>query len=105
MTDDAGNVTTVQFTIDTTPPIVSGVLDGAQYNSDVSPTFNEGTATLNGVNYSSGTIITLDGHYILVITDHAGNTTTVTFTVDRIAPTGTLVINQGYAEYDKLGCK
>ncbi|OCA88012.1 hypothetical protein A8F94_09300 [Bacillus sp. FJAT-27225] len=86
VTDAAGNVTTVMFTIDKTAPVVSGVVNNQTYRVDVTPTFNEGTATLNGNTFLSGTPISAAGTYKLVVRDVAGNETTVTFTIDKTAP-------------------
>ncbi|MEG0473331.1 MAG: S-layer homology domain-containing protein, partial [Solibacillus sp.] len=103
VTDAAGNVTTVTFTIDTavppdkTAPIVTGVTDGGIYKSKVTIGFNEGTATLNGATLAIDTEIDQDGDYELVVTDAAGNLTKVLFIIDRTAPTGTIVINSGSA--------
>jgi hypothetical protein len=57
VTDLANNVTTINFTIDTTPPLVTGVEDGEYYNTSVSASFTDATATLNGSVYTSGTLI------------------------------------------------
>ncbi|WP_197480015.1 carbohydrate binding domain-containing protein [Paenibacillus swuensis] len=77
-----GNVTkTVKFTLDFKPPILTGVLEGNMYKKSVAPTFSEGTALLDGVAYASGTPIQTDGLHRLVLTDAAGNATTVNFTV------------------------
>src|SRR5690606_21840967 len=84
--DEAGNQTTVIFTIDKTAPVVEGVTDRASYNSDVTVTFNEGTATLNGEPFTSGETVTDDGNYRLIVTDEAGNQTVVDFTVERMVP-------------------
>ncbi len=92
LTDAAGNETTREFTIDRTPVTVNGVADGLTKDV-VTPTFTEGTATLNGKPYTSGIPITADGAYALVVTDQAGNTTTHTFTIDRTAPLVTGVTN------------
>src|SRR5690606_31687857 len=73
VTDAAGNMTVVAFTIDKTVPEVDGVEDGGFYNADVTVSFNEGTATLNGEAFTSGTVITEEGEYTLVVTDAAGN--------------------------------
>lgn len=86
VTDEAGNVTTIEFTIDKTAPTVSGVTDGSSYNTDQSMTFNEGTATMNGDPFVSGTSVSAEGHYTLVVTDAAGNVTTVFFTIDKTNP-------------------
>lgn len=86
VTDAAGNQTTVTFTIDQTRPIVSGAEDGVFYNSDVTVTFNEGEAVLNGKAYLSGTAITAEDEYELTVTDAAGNTTRMNFTIDKTVP-------------------
>ncbi len=90
--DDAGNMTTVSFTIDKTPPAVGGVTNNGKYNIDVAGTFTEGTATLSknseaAAPYLSSAPITEEGSYVLVVTDTAGNSNTVSFTIDRTAPT------------------
>ncbi|WP_409179219.1 Ig-like domain-containing protein [Brevibacillus fortis] len=95
--DGAGNQFTTSDTIvlDKTPPVVTGVANGSFYTADVTPVFDDGTATLNGAPFASGTKVSVEGKYTLIVTDTAGNTTTVTFTLDKTAPTGTLVINNG----------
>lgn len=95
--DEAGNVGTFSDTIvlDTTKPVITGVVEGESYDSDVTITFTEGTATLNGQPYISGTPVTEEGSYTLVVTDEAGNTTTITFTVDKTKPMGTFTIAGG----------
>ncbi|KGR76422.1 S-layer homology domain-containing protein, partial [Ureibacillus manganicus] len=90
VTDEAGNVTIVQFTIDKTEPIITNVEEGKHYQS-VAPEFNEGTAILTkdggtGTDFISGTEITENGQYTLEVTDAAGNKTSVQFTVDNQAP-------------------
>ncbi|MFJ7952517.1 S-layer homology domain-containing protein [Lysinibacillus sp. NPDC096418] len=96
VTDPAGNSSTVSFKIDTVSPSVSGVTNGGIYNTNKTITFNEGTATLNGAAFSSGAQVTLDGVFTLVVTDAAGNITTVNFEIDKVAPTVTGVVNNGY---------
>jgi hypothetical protein len=86
VTDDVGNVTTVNFTIDKTPPVVNGVEEGIYYNTDRTITFMEGTATLNTNPFTSGQTVTSDGSYTLVVTDLAGNVTTIIFVVDKVPP-------------------
>src|SRR5690606_31241183 len=56
------------------------------YNKDVTVTFNEGTATLNDAPYVSGTPITEEGKYELVVSDAAGNETVINFIIDKTAP-------------------
>ncbi|WP_161568961.1 hypothetical protein, partial [Exiguobacterium sp. SH0S2] len=71
--DSFGHYANISFTIDKTAPQVSGIQTGKAYKQATYPIFTEGTATLNGVNYMSGTKIDQEGEYILVITDQAGN--------------------------------
>ncbi|WP_166542073.1 S-layer homology domain-containing protein [Paenibacillus lutrae] len=94
VTDAAGNATTVKFEIDNVGPAVTGVTEGGVYKS-VTPVFTEGTAELNGAAYISGTEIDQDGAYTLVVTDAAGNATTIPFQIDATAPTGTVIIQAG----------
>ncbi|MDR6998880.1 lamin tail domain-containing protein [Neobacillus niacini] len=84
--DQYGNATTVIFTIDQTAPKVTGAADNGLYNQDVLITFNEGTATLNGEDFESGTKVSKEGTYTLEVKDGAGNGTTVHFTIDKTAP-------------------
>jgi uncharacterized lipoprotein NlpE involved in copper resistance len=102
VTDAAGNVTTVSFSIDKTLPAVSGVTDGAFYKANVQPAFSDNrtgvSAKLNGNNYSSGSSITAEGIYSLVVTDAYGNQVTVAFTIDKTPPSGSIMINNGDAE-------
>ncbi|MFC5452109.1 autotransporter outer membrane beta-barrel domain-containing protein [Paenibacillus aestuarii] len=84
-TDAAGNVgsvTAVVNNIDKTAPVISGVVNGQTYTAAVAPTFNEGTATLNGQPFVSGTTISTNGSYTLSVIDEAGNATSVQFTVN-----------------------
>lgn len=83
---DANSIKWLNVIVDNTAPIISGVSNGVVYNTSVTPTFNEGTATLNGSPFLSGTEISADGTYTLIVTDAAGNSTTVNFVVDQFAP-------------------
>ena len=107
LTDRAGNSSTYTFTIDKTAPV--GVLydslnqsysNNCIVNKTLNFTWTESnlTAKLNGVSYTSGTSITVEGTHTIVLTDRAGNSSTYTFTIDKTAPTGTLsgVSNGGY---------
>lgn len=69
---------------DVTAPVVSGVERGGIYRNEVIPTFNEGTATLNGIEFISGQAISEDGDYTLIVTDNAGNITTITFRIEKV---------------------
>jgi hypothetical protein len=94
VTDDAGNHVNLTFVIDKTTPDVTGVADGAYYDADQTVKFNEGTATLNGKAFSSGTVVGLEGEYYLLVTDAVGNKAYVNFTIDKSAPDVTGVSNQ-----------
>jgi len=100
-TDETGNTGTdeVTVTVDNTAPVIviTGVADGAFYNAAVTPiidviesNLSTTEATLNGSPFTSGTEISADGSYTLVVTatDLAGDLTTetVNFTIDATAP-------------------
>jgi hypothetical protein len=104
-TDKAGNQTTASgtFTIDKTPPVVTlgGFTNGEYTNQNVTPTFTATdlhlatvVATLNGQPFASGTTVTAQGTYTLLVvaTDLASNQTTAsgTFTIDTTPPVVTL---------------
>lgn len=74
-------VKTVHFTIDKTPPVISGVTEGAAYNSNVTIHFDEGTALLNGAPFPNGGTVSGEGQHRLEVTDAAGNKSTVNFTL------------------------
>ena len=89
--DLAGNTLEVEYSvanIDKKSPTVTGVRDG-KYYKEATPVIedeNLESVKLNGIDFRSGKTIKLNGNYTLVATDKAGNTTTVTFTVDSIKP-------------------
>src|SRR5690606_22342987 len=83
VTDAASNADTVSFVIDKTVPVVTGVENGGFYNEGLTVTFNEGTATLNGEPFTSGTVVTGEDAYTLIVTDVAGNSDTVRFVIDK----------------------
>ena len=66
---------------DNVNPVVFTLTEGDTYNTGVEVIFNEGNATLNGNAFESGQQILLPGNYQLIVTDAAGNRTTVNFTV------------------------
>lgn len=47
---------------------ITGVEDGGLYNTNVTPQFNTGSATLNGSPIISGTQVTAEGSYTLTVT-------------------------------------
>ncbi|MFJ7406768.1 MULTISPECIES: S-layer homology domain-containing protein [unclassified Lysinibacillus] len=87
--DSAGNISNAfsnTIGLDTTPPFITGVTNGGMYNTDVTISFNEGTATLNGSSFKSGSTVTSIGSYTLVVTDSVGNTSTISFEIDKTLP-------------------
>ncbi|SFB19686.1 MULTISPECIES: Ig-like domain-containing protein [unclassified Bacillus (in: firmicutes)] len=100
VTDEAGNSVTVKFTIDKVSPIVTGIENDGVYNKDVTVSFNEGKATLNGDPFESGIVLSAEGVYFLVVTDEAGNKTTVKFTIDKTAPKVSGIVNNAYYNKD-----
>ena len=85
-TDAAGNTITLVFTIDKTAPVVSGVTANVLYTTNPTITYNEGSATLNGSAFTSGSTVSTDASYVLIVTDEAGNSTTINFILDKTAP-------------------
>ena len=97
LSDEAGNITTYNFTIDRTPPVgvLSGVVDGGGTQGDVSFTWEDSeyatatlirTGTLNNEVYEKGANIHEEGNYKLRLTDRAKNFTEYSFVIDRTAP-------------------
>ncbi len=96
VTDDAGNRTSVNFTIDKTPPIVMDVTENSYYNTNRTITFDEGSATLNGTAFTSGSIVSNEGTYQLIVTDFALNVTTINFFIDKTVPVVSGIANNTY---------
>lgn len=74
----------------------SGIIitNGGYYNTGVRIAFtwlNISWALLNSTPYTNNALITWDGSYTFVLEDNEGNTTGITFTIDKIKPvfTGT----------------
>jgi bacillolysin len=87
----ANNFGSKAIRIDTTDPVISGVEDGKTYNTDLAPTFNEGTATLNDEPFTSGQTISQEGDYLLVVTDDVGNSTSVSFILEKVSASVTSI--------------
>lgn len=86
--DNAGNVAYDTFIIDKTPPVISGVVNGGIYNSDVMVScFDNATgikyASLNGTAFTPGSTITGGGSYTLEVADYGDNKTTVSFEINK----------------------
>ncbi|MCK4665705.1 hypothetical protein KAU33_03100, partial [Candidatus Dependentiae bacterium] len=90
--------------IDNTPPgiVISGVQDCGIYNIDVIPeitvfdVFIESLSiTLNGMNFNSGTVISAEGNYSLIVSasDKAGNNSnaSVQFLIDKTPSLSSIV--------------
>ncbi len=75
-----------EFSIDNSFPVIGWVTGNTYYNTSVTPYFILGTGRLNGKIFISGTPITEDGDYNLIVTSPVGNATTVNFGIDRSAP-------------------
>lgn len=99
--DKAGNITAVNFTVDTEAPTVE--IDGEEYKDTVEDTlyYNKAitpvitdqsleTVILNNEEYVLGTEISEDGTYTLTATDSYGRTTTMTIVIDKTLPVITL---------------
>ncbi|PYI52154.1 tail fiber protein [Paenibacillus flagellatus] len=67
--------------VDRTPPVVTGVSDGAMYADSRIIVFDEGTATLDGSPFASGSTVSSEGAHTLVVADAAGNSVTVRFAI------------------------
>ncbi len=75
------------------------VTSGGIYNTWVSIYFtwlNISGATLNGTSYINSNIVTIDGTYVFLLTDNAGNSTGTTFTIDITNPTFGWATSGGY---------
>lgn len=98
VTDIVGNTANALIIVnasdDVTPPAVVGVEDGTTYTAPVTPTFDEGTATLNGAPFTSGTHVADSGTYELVVTDAAGNETRVSFTVELVLEVTSVTVSE-----------
>lgn len=102
----------VQVTgIDTTKPTISGVKNGKIYKKAVTIKYADKngsgvkSAKLNKKSTKSGTKISKDGVYTLVVTDKAGNSNTVKFTVDKTKPTANVKANKTYKKGKKITFK
>ena len=76
---------TFEIIKDATAPKVKGVKNGASYTGSVKIKFSDANgikkATLNGKKIKSGATAKTKGSNTLIVTDKAGNKTTVTFTI------------------------
>lgn len=94
ITDKAGNVTYLSsngLVFDAIPPVISGVTNGETYNEPQVITVTDAmsgikSVTINGTEVTpAGNIVSLEtaeNPQTIIATDHAGNTTTVTVTIE-----------------------
>jgi uncharacterized repeat protein (TIGR02543 family) len=93
-------VTTVYITVEEPEPapIISGVVDGGTYSTPIVITYTNGTGTLDGVPFISGSIASDVGQHTLVITTPLGDNTTISFTINPLVSfdynDGTMVSSQ-----------
>lgn len=88
-TDESNNVTIVTVTItniDRIPPVVTGVETVCSYRNARTIEFSDATAKLNEEAFFSGSTVSLEGTYTLIVTDEAGNSTIIAFKIDKTAP-------------------
>ena len=108
VTDLSGNKTEISFIIDKTFPVITidnveykdDVLNPISYTTSVTPIIREeniDTITLNSIDYISGTEITKEGRYTLIVTDLAGNTVTVNFEITY--PIGSIIVDGNIINY------
>lgn len=96
--DAAGNqAEEVTITInvrDNISPIVRGIENNqiVDRKSQVTITFSDGSAKLNGREFESGTTITISNTYRLVVTDDAGNNTVVNFEIQDFSTELVLIL-------------
>lgn len=114
--DKAGHKTEVWVAIDKTAPVITGVENGKYYKKNVKVTIEDkflvkvlvngveqtGIVT-TGTNNEGRTLVkkfTEEGVYTIVATDKVGNSTTVTFTIDKTKPVISGVENNKYYNSD-----
>lgn len=88
VTNQSGKSVTIQFALYKAAPIVTGVSTGGVYQSAKVIHFDHGTATLNDKPFSNGDTVSAAGIYKLVVTDKAGNRTTIDFTMEQTSLQG-----------------
>ncbi|MCT4593256.1 MAG: DUF5011 domain-containing protein [Anaeromicrobium sp.] len=84
--DRVGNVSepsSAVIIVDNTPPTVEGVEDEKTYKEYRTIKFSDGTAKLNDIPFTKGHVVGANGAYKLVVTDAAGNITTIEFIIDN----------------------
>lgn len=106
----AGNETgsslseTVTLSVYEPAPVITGVTDGGRYNEAKTIAFTGGSATLNGSPFTSGTTVSDEGDYTLVVSQLSGSATaTAHFVIDKTPPVVSGVAEGGvYREARKI---
>ncbi|KOP64736.1 hypothetical protein AMS62_05290 [Bacillus sp. FJAT-18019] len=80
------DITLVTINVAEPQPKIIGVTDGGIYNHPVTPVYVHGTGTLDGQPFASGTTISMDGRYQLVVESPRGKKATANFEIDQTAP-------------------
>ena|GEM_PF-1278415 len=83
VTDQASNRTIIAFTVRLKNPVVRGVADGGLYSASKVISFDQGTATLDGVPFASGGTVSAEGTHTLIVTGKDGKKTTIVFTIKK----------------------
>lgn len=95
LTSMYNNISTYTFTIDKTAPIleIDGINEDGFATKNLYATWSETqiTCSLNDKPYSKGTIIKDDDSYTIILTDRAGNSTKVSFILDKSVPLVSLI--------------
>ena len=88
--DISGNTTKLYFEISYEKPegILDGVENGGITNKKVNLSWNDSSyyATINGLEYISGSRISEDNNYSIILYNKFGNSNTYTFTIDTFKP-------------------
>jgi uncharacterized repeat protein (TIGR02543 family) len=83
----SSDVTTVYVTVEESAPVeepipvISGVVDGGTYSSPTVISYTNGTGTLDGLPFTSGSTVSGVGSHTFVVTTPLGATTIISFTV------------------------
>lgn len=97
----------VTVVVDHTAPdiFVTGVADGGTYIAPVTPQANSSSpdvvfsATLDGAPYTFGNVVSTDGSHTITVSEPVWSgdttTTTLTFAIHRVPPTGAFVVDGG----------
>lgn len=96
------NATQFTWTIDLTPPAISGAVDYTVYTHPITITYGDGSGLYynekqpgwvwpDWIAFTSGTTFSADGVYCIYVKDAAGNESFLNFTIDRSPPVVSLI--------------